>query len=123
MSPKVYHLAFGCPQKMAKANRLTDSQVKSLKYGVPDSAGDDKEWRNDGNGLYKRVRPNGTKSWVLRRKINSVTKKTTVGHYPDVSLKDARLKAAQERIDDKVKARRTSRGFVAPGTFGNLLNL
>ena len=53
---------------MAKANRLTSSQVEALKYGVPDKAGTDREWRNDGNGLYIRVRPNGAKSWVLRRK-------------------------------------------------------
>ena len=106
---------------MAKANRLTDSQVKTLKYGVPDSAGDDKEWRNDGNGLYIRVRPNGTKSWVLRRKINTVTKKTTIGHYPNLSLRNARLKAAQERIGDNEKAKAVSRRIVAPGTFGKLL--
>ncbi len=107
--------------KMAKANRLTDSQVKTLKYEVPDSAGDDKEWRNDGNGLYIRVRPNGTKSWVLRRKINKVTKKTTIGHYPKLSLKNARLKAAQERTNDAVQVKTASRGIVAPGTFGKLL--
>ena len=106
---------------MAKANRLTDSQVKALKYEVPDSAGDDKEWRNDGNGLYIRVRPNGTKSWVLRRKINKVTKKTTIGHYPKLSLRNARLKAAQERTNDAVQVKTASRGIVAPGTFGKLL--
>ena len=106
---------------MAKANRLTDSMVSALKYGVPDSAGNDKEWRNDGNGLYVRVRPNGKKSWVLRRKINKVTRKTTIGHYPDVSLRNARLKAAQERIDDKAKAKRSSRGINTPGTLGELL--
>ena len=106
---------------MAKANRLTDSMVRALKYGVPDSAGKDKEWRNDGNGLYIRVRPNGKKSWVLRRKINKVTQKTTIGHYPDVSLRNARLEAAQLRIGDQERAKRSSKGISTPGTFGELL--
>ncbi len=91
---------------MALANRLTNSQVEALKYGIPDHAGNDREWRNDGNGLYIRVRPNGAKSWVLRRmafnpsKQKSATRKTTLGRYlpghPEhLSLKDARLEAAQ----------------------------
>ena len=51
---------------MALANRFTNSQVEALKYGIPDHAGNDREWRNDGNGLYIRVRPNGAKSWLKR---------------------------------------------------------
>ncbi len=100
---------------MAKANRLTDSMVKALKYSVPDKAGKDKEWRNDGNGLYIRVRPNGNKGWVLRRKIKKVTQKTTIGHYPAMSLRDARLAAAQLRIGDKEKSKQSSTGVNTPG--------
>lgn len=112
---------------MAEANRLTDSLVRALKYDEPDGAGDDKEWRNDGNGLYIRVRPNGTKSWVLRRKIKGITKKTTLGHYLEghhqhLSLKNARLRAAQERIEDNEKSKHSSSGVNMPGTFGELLN-
>ncbi len=106
---------------MARANRLQDSIVRALKYGISDSAGNDKEWRNDGNGLYIRVRPNGKKSWVLRRKINKISKKTTLGHYPKLTLKKARLKAAQVRIEDEETANRSSAGLNMPGTFGELL--
>ncbi len=106
---------------MARANRLQDSIVRALKYGISDSAGNDKEWRNDGNGLYIRVRPNGKKSWVLRRKINKISKKTTLGHYPKLTLKKARLKAAQVRTEDEETANRSSAGLNMPGTFGELL--
>ncbi len=106
---------------MRLANRLQDTVVRALKYGVPDSAGDDKEWRNDGNGLYIRVRPNGKKSWVLRRKINKIAKKTTLGHYPRLTLQKARLRAAQVRIEDEETANRSSAGLNMPGTFGELL--
>ncbi len=106
---------------MAKANRLQDTVVRALKYGVPDSAGKDREWRNDGNGVYLRVRPNGKKSWVLRRKINKIAKKTTLGHYPKLTLQKARLRAAQVRIEDEETANRSSAGINMPGTFGELL--
>ncbi len=106
---------------MAKANRLQDTVVRALKYGVPDRAGKDKEWRNDGNGLYIRVRPNGNKSWVLRRKINKVAKKTTLGRYPKLTLQKARLRAAQVRIEDEETANRSSAGINMPGTLGELL--
>jgi integrase len=117
---------------MALANRLTSSQVEALKYGIPDSAGKDKEWRNDGNGLYIRVRPNGAKSWVLRRKTfspsnqKSTTKKTTLGRYlpghPDhLTLRNARLEAALVRTDDRRQSKASSRSVAVPGTFGELL--
>jgi integrase len=118
---------------MALANRLTNSQVEALKYGIPDHAGNDREWRNDGNGLYIRVRSNGAKSWVLRRKAfnpskqKSATKKTTLGrnlpgHPEHLTLRDARLEAALVRNGDRQQAKTQSRGIVAPGTFGKLLS-
>jgi integrase len=119
--------------RITLANRLTNSQVDSLRYGVPDKAGNDKEWRNDGNGLYIRVRPNGSKSWVLRRKIfnpdkqASATRKTTLvryspGHPAHLSLKDARLRAAQLRTKDVELAKKVPSGKNRPGTFGQLLS-
>ena len=102
---------------MAKAHRLKDSQIRAFK---PDLRND--RWENDGNGLYMRVRPNGTKSWVLRRKINKTTKKNTLGHYPETTLRMARLKAGEQRVKDKEKAEReTVLGMETPGTFGELL--
>jgi hypothetical protein len=84
---------------MAQANRLIDSQLKALK------ADPDKDvWANDGNGLYIRARPNGTKSWVLRRKINRRPKRTKLGEYPQMALKTARIEAARIRSGDQETA-------------------
>ena len=103
---------------MAKAHRLKDSQVRAFKPYLRKKD----RWENDGNGLYMRVRPNGTKSWVLRRKINKTTKKNTLGHYPETTLRIARLKAGEQRVKDKEKAEReTVLGMETPGTFGELL--
>jgi len=49
---------------------------------------------NDGNSLYLRVREH-SKTWIIRRKFMGRVSVDTVGHYPDVSLKDARLVAAE----------------------------
>jgi integrase len=102
---------------MAQANRLIDSQVKALKA---DSTKD--VWVNDGNGLYIRVRPNGAKTWVLRRKINKRPKKTTLGHYPKMALKTARIEASRIRGDDQVTADLPDAVADAPALFGELLD-
>ena len=60
-----------------------------------------KEYRElDGNGLYLRVKPDGTKSWQLRYK-NAAGKWSwlSLGGYPDVSGSLARQKAAEHRKD------------------------
>jgi integrase len=60
-----------------------------------------KEYRElDGNGLYLRVKPDGTKSWQLRYK-NAAGKWSWLGlgGYPDVSGSLARQKAAEHRKD------------------------
>jgi len=101
---------------MAKAHRLTDSQVRALKpYPRKDS------WVNDGNGLYMRVRPNGTKTWVLRRKVRGKTKKNTLGTYDDMSLRDARIEAGVVRKKDKEFAEKPEIIDGSPTTFGELL--
>ena len=84
---------------MTKRRQLLDSQVKALKPK-------DAEYMvNDGNGLYIRVRPTGTKSFVLRRKVNGKTIRTTLGQYPGTSLRQARNLAGAERIKDQEKKR------------------
>ena len=102
---------------MAKAHRLTDSQIRAFK---PHSEKD--RWENDGNGLYLRVRPNGTKTWVLRRKISGRTKKTTLGIYDDVSLRDARIEAGVVRKKDKELADKPLALGESPTLFGELLS-
>ena len=101
---------------MAKAHRLLDSQVRAFSANPSD------RWENDGNGLYLRIRPNGTKTWVLRRKIRGKTKKTTLGTYPGTTLKSARLLAASQRTSDLEVAKKPSELGKVPTLFGELLH-
>jgi hypothetical protein len=108
---------------MAQANRLTDSQVRALRPASKELKAASKDiWANDGNGLYIRVRPNGTKTWVLRRKINKRQTKTMLGVYPEIGLKDARIAAAKMRGDDNATADIPDAVADAPALFGELLN-
>ncbi|MBR6900834.1 MAG: DUF4102 domain-containing protein [Synergistaceae bacterium] len=43
------------------------------------------------------VRPNGAKYWILRTWSNGKEKRRHLGSYPQLSVKDARVKAAEER--------------------------
>ncbi|WP_077340022.1 integrase domain-containing protein [Pseudocolwellia agarivorans] len=79
---------------MAKVTPLTNTEVKQAK--PKDTA----YKLSDGSGLQLRVRPNGTKTWLLDY-LKPFTKKRTslsFGSYPDISLADAR-KMRQESKD------------------------
>ena len=67
---------------------LTDIAIKALNPASKD------QWVCDGNGLYLRVRKTGGKSWVIRRKRQGHTRIITLGKYPQLRLREARLKAA-----------------------------
>lgn len=65
---------------------LTDTKIKQAKPT-------DKAYKlSDGEGLQLRIRPNGTKTWLLdyfkpfTKKRNAIS----LGTYPDISLKKAR---------------------------------
>ncbi len=65
---------------------LTELQVKNAKprersYMV-----------RDDKRLYLRVDPSGRKYWILRYWENNKEHKLSLGPYPDLSMKDARLK-------------------------------
>jgi integrase len=67
-------------------NALTDTAVKNAKpkekpYTMP-----------DGNGLQLLIKPNDKKSWEVRYTVNGKMKKTSIGTYPSVTLKEARIK-------------------------------
>lgn len=51
----------------------------------------------DGRGLHLYVRPNGSKSWVLRQTLAGRRRDFVLGNAADVSLADARRKAAEWR--------------------------
>src|SRR6202035_443817 len=54
---------------------------------------------SDGQGLSLRIRPNGTKTWLLRYRRPGTGKENflSLGPYPDISLTDARKAAAVAR--------------------------
>lgn len=63
---------------------LTDKQIQSVKPKA-------KKFKlSDGDNLYLQVLPTGGKSWIFRYKGSS--KEVTIGRYPTVTLKEARLK-------------------------------
>ena len=72
---------------------LTDTRLRTLK-----PKGRSECLVADGNGLYIRIRTNRgefSRSWQFRRKEAGRLTVTSLGTYPDVSIKEARLKAAE----------------------------
>jgi integrase len=66
---------------------------KLTAKGVENAATKDSEYKlGDGDGLFLRVRPNGTKSWLFRFRLANDRKliTMTIGSVSDLSLKDAR---------------------------------
>lgn len=52
---------------------------------------------HDGGGLYLRVSATGGKSWVFRYQVDGKRRDMGLGPFPDVSLAEARSKAAAHR--------------------------
>ncbi|MBI1402291.1 MAG: DUF4102 domain-containing protein [Porphyrobacter sp.] len=62
----------------------------------------DKLYRKpDGLGMYLEVRPNGSKLWFLKYRIDGREKRLGLGSYPDVSLADARTARDEARAEIK----------------------
>ncbi len=71
--------------------KLSDPKIKHLKSK-------DRLYReNDGDGLYIEVTPTGSKLWRFRYKYNDKQSMLSLGKYPKVSLKKARLKCDECR--------------------------
>ncbi|WP_219012190.1 integrase domain-containing protein [Shewanella algae] len=70
----------------AKATRLSDKQVKSVKAGEKDKV------LSDGDGLQLRVRANGSKLWNFNYRHPSTKARINMGlgTYPEISLAQAR---------------------------------
>jgi prophage integrase len=70
---------------------LTNTTLQNLK---PIS----KEYiKSDGNGLYIRIKPNGTKIWYFAYKWHKKHRKISLGAFPDLSLAYAREIATEYR--------------------------
>ena len=75
---------------------VTDIQIKALKP-------QDKKYSvSDGRGLILEVRPNGAKYWIVRYWIKGKEKRKHLGSYPEMSTKEARIKAAEAKTDTLV---------------------
>ena len=73
------------------SNKLTDTAVKSAKPK-------DAPYKlSDGGGMYLLIKPNSGKYWHLAYRFNNKQKLLALGVYPEVSLKEARLKRDQAR--------------------------
>lgn len=65
---------------------LTEFAVKQAKPGEKTTV------LSDGRGLILEVRPNGRRYWIARYWVNGKEKRSSLGAYPEVSLKEAREK-------------------------------
>ena len=68
----------------------------------------------DQQGLYLEVHPRGYKYWRVKYYVGSRERRLSLGVYPDVSLKDARLRTKEVRASvdkgiDPGQARRTQK--------------
>lgn len=68
---------------------LTDVKIRKL---TPK----EKEYkRSDGHGLFIIIRPNGKKKWRKKYYFNGKERTFTIGDYPAISLREARIKRAE----------------------------
>jgi integrase len=73
---------------------LSDAQIKNAK---PDPAKPRK--LSDGRGLQLWIAPSGARAWRLYTRVNGRQVATTLGKYPAMSLRDARLAADRTRLE------------------------
>ena len=76
---------------MAAEKLLTETACKAAKPR------DKVHYLNDGNGLRLRIRPDGSKTWVLRYRLSGKEMSTGLGIYPKISLQVARVKAQEAK--------------------------
>lgn len=72
-------------------NKLTETEVKNTKpRATPYKLA-------DGGGMYLLIKPTGGKYWHLAYRYNNKQKLLALGVYPDVTLKEARIKREAAR--------------------------
>ena len=86
---------------MKPTNQLTELSIKQAKPK-------EKQYKlTDGEGMYLRVYPNGSKYWQLQYWFDGKQKILSLGVWPNISLKEARdkrfvaKKIIKEGIDPK----------------------
>lgn len=75
---------------------LTDTFLKTIKYNRDDNK---PQREYDAEGLYLEITPKGVKKWQMKykRPITGKENRLSFGIYPEVSLKEARLKRDEAR--------------------------
>src|ERR1051326_2990887 len=71
---------------------LTD---RSIRF---EPAADKIRYLADGRGLYLKISPKGLKTWAVRRQGGAKDRWKTIGHYPSMTLRNARIKAAEMMV-------------------------
>jgi len=100
---------------------LTDLQLKRL---VPRN---ERFEVGDGKGLYIRVSPTGTKTWIFRYLFEGTPRRMTFGKYPFMTLAEARevhgkaLADVERGVDPGAVALEAKRARKAAPTFSDLL--
>lgn len=101
--------------------KLTEAQLRAwVRAGKPIAG------RSDGGGLTFTLSKAGTASWVFRYRHGGRPRELTIGNYPDISLRDARLAARQSRakvdnvIDVSAEKRRQKAEAGQPGTVAEM---
>jgi integrase len=107
---------------MAAEKILTEASCKAAK---PKNA---VYYLNDGGGLRLRIRPDGSRTWIYRYKLDGKETSTGLGAYPTVALQVARAKAleAKQHVskgDNASTAKRLAKAnqiIKGDATFGNI---
>ncbi len=89
---------------------LSDTKVRAAKPGTKTIT------LNDGGGLQLEVRPTGSKLWRYRCTINGKRTRLSIGEYPAIGLKAARLQrdALKEKISQGLDPRIKEEPTVVP---------
>ena len=117
-NPGVYAMTI---QTQAKTFAFTEARIKGLG---PAPEGVKKVYYRDtkARGFMVGVTPAGTKTFILYRKLAGRPERVFIGHWPDLSVEDARKKA-EEMNGDIAKGENPAevlRQKRLEGTFGNL---
>jgi len=78
---------------MAAEKLLSEASCKSAK------AKSSIYYLNDGAGLRLRIRPDGSRTWIYRYRLDGKEMSTGLGAYPKVGLQIARSKAQEARLE------------------------
>ena len=104
---------------MRPSNLLTELSIKQSKPK-------EKQYKiTDGEGMYLRIHPNGSKYWQLQYWFEGKQKIISLGIWPEVSLKQAREKryeAKKKLKEDKNTAWKDLQSFEEAGTHQEKVN-